>query len=104
MRRTPLPHNDAMAGASAPSTGRGQGPREGDARDPWPLLLEIRNEQRFLRRTLEVLLRRLGHAGPEPRPGPSEPPELRGRREARGLAVIRRAIAKREGRAGEAGP
>jgi hypothetical protein len=103
MRTSQPLHRPALAGKSAPSAGNGQGPREGDARDPWPLLLEIRNEQRFLRHTLEALLRKLGHAGPEPRPGPAEPTELRGRREARGLAVIRRAMARREAR-GDGGP
>lgn len=93
-----------MDTASATTAGRGQGSGEGDARDPWPLLLEIRNEQRFLRHTLELLLRKMGHVGSEPRPAPHEPPELRGRREARGLKVIRRALARREGRAGEGGP
>jgi len=89
-----------MDGPSGASAGRGRGSGEEDARDPWPLLLELRNEQRFVRHTLELLLRRLGHAGPEPRSGPLEPPELRGRREARGLRVIRRALARREASGG----
>jgi hypothetical protein len=94
------PRTAAMDSPSGASAGHGRGCGEEDARDPWPLLLELRNEQRFVRHTLELLLRRLGHAGPGPRPAPPEPPELRGRREARGLKVIRRALARREARGG----
>jgi hypothetical protein len=91
------PRAAAMDSPSGASAGHGRGSGEADARDPWPLLLELRNEQRFVRHTLELLLRRLGHAGPGPRPAT---PELRGRREARGLAVIRRALARREASGG----
>ena len=94
------PRTAAMDSPSGASAGHGRGCGEEDARDPWPLLLELRNEQRFLRHTLELLLRRLGHADPGPRPAPPEPPELRGRREARGLRVIRRALARREASGG----
>jgi hypothetical protein len=89
-----------MDGPSGASAGPGRGCGEEDARDPWPLLLELRNEQRFVRHTLELLLRRLGNAGPGPCPALPEPPELRSRREARGLRVIRRALARREARGG----
>jgi len=88
---------DEPAGSVPGAQGRG-------ARDAVALLLEIRNEQRLLRCTLEALVHALGLPAAGPRPGtpPDGPAEVR--RQARGLALIQRALARRQQDAGEARP